>query len=287
MKTKELEELAGKIRMATIESMASIGFGHIGGAMSICDILAVLYGSVLKYDSHNPDWEERDQLILSKGHCGPALYATLALSGFFPLEELRTLNRLGTRLPSHCDRQKTPGIDMTTGSLGQGMSTAAGIALGNRLKGIDSYTYVIVGDGECQEGQVWEGIMFAAQQKLSHFIMLIDFNQQQLDGATADICDLSNLDERLRAFGFYTQKVNGHDVEALYQGLQKAKAQAEKPSAIIALTKKGHGCSFAESTPFNHYMNITPALAAEAQTTIIHRHREKYPAEEVLICPLT
>lgn len=272
MNKKESMKLAAQIRMSILDCLASIGFGHIGGSMSLAETLAVLYGDVMRYEPENPHMEERDYLVLSKGHCGPALYATLALKGFFEMQELSTLNRLHTKLPSHCDRQKTPGIDMTTGSLGQGVSSAMGIALGNKLRGGDNYTYLIVGDGEMQEGQAWEGVMFAAQQKLDKLIMLIDFNQKQLDGKVSDICGMENLDVRLSAFGFYAQRVNGHDVEAIYRAIENAKQNTGSPSAIVLETKKGYGCSISENVEFNHYMNVSQAQAEEAKRDIWARY---------------
>ena len=171
---KELNDFALDIRIATVDCLRSRGFGHIGGSLSIADLLAVLYGSVMRYDPKNPRWPERDKLVCSKGHAGPGVYAALALKGFFPYEELKTLNIPGTNLPSHCDRNKTPGIDMTTGSLGQGTSLAVGIALGDKLKGRDSRTFLIVGDGEADEGQVWEAAMFTAAKKVTNLMWFID-----------------------------------------------------------------------------------------------------------------
>lgn len=164
-RVEELEKFATDIRIQTIRQMKTRGFGHMGGAMSICDLLSVLYGEQMKYDADNPEWEERDWLICSKGHAGPAVYAALALKGFFPMDWLDTLNQPGTRLPSHCDHSKTPGIDVTTGSLGQGLSVAAGIAFAKKIEQKENTIFCIIGDGESQEGQNWEAVMFAAQQK--------------------------------------------------------------------------------------------------------------------------
>ena len=174
---KELEKFATQIRLETLKALTHLGFGHAGGALSIVETLAVLYGGVMNIDPQNSTWEARDWLVVSKGHSGPAVYATLALRGYFPLEDLLTLNQGGTKLPSHCDRTKTVGIDMTTGSLGQGVSSAIGIALGHRLDQRDNYTYLIIGDGECDEGQVWEGALFAAHQKLDRLIAFVDANK--------------------------------------------------------------------------------------------------------------
>ena len=167
---KDLELFAKNIRIQVLKALGELGFGHLGGAMSAADVLGVLYGGVMNVDPKNPQWEDRDYFVMSKGHAGPALYAALALKGYFPVEQLLTINTNGTRLPSHPDRNSTTGVDMSTGSLGQGMSTAIGIAHGNKMLGKDNYTYLLLGDGESQEGQVWEGALYAPQHKLSHLI---------------------------------------------------------------------------------------------------------------------
>ena len=194
----KLKAFAAEIRIAAIEAIHSIGSGHIGGALSIADALAVLYGREMRYDPQNPKWPERDKLVCSKGHAGPAVYGTLALKGFFPYEELKTLNRPGTHLPSHCDRNKTPGVDMTTGSLGQGTSLACGMALGDKLRGRDSRVFLIIGDGESNEGQVWEALSFAAAKKLGNLVVLLDWNKRQLDGWTKDISPWETMSPSLR-----------------------------------------------------------------------------------------
>jgi transketolase len=261
---REFNRFATKIRIETVREIASLGRGHIGGSMSLAEVLAVLYGDVMKVDPANPGWKERDWLVVSKGHAGPAVYAALALKGYFPMEELNTLNRPGTNLPSHCDRNKTPGIDMTTGSLGQGASSAMGIALGNRIDGKNNYTYLILGDGECQEGQVWEAVMFAAQQRLSHLIAFIDNNRQQADGYTRDICVLGDLTHKFVDFGWFAQSVDGHDVAQIYEAIAKAKKQNKQPALIVLNTVKGKGCSFAEGKVNNHNMTVTTEMMAEA-----------------------
>ena len=255
---KDILALAGEIRIATLETLGAFGSGHIGGAMSICDTLAVLYGGELRHDPENPGWQERDRLVLSKGHAGSALYSALALRGFFPREMLKTLNEGGTRLPSHCDMTKTPGVDMTTGSLGQGMSTAIGIALGARLNGWDSYTYLILGDGECDEGQVWEGAIFAPHQKLSNLVAFVDNNKKQLDGPISEVMSLGDIGAKFKAFGWHTQTINGHDVDAIKAAVQNAKIETGRPSAIILDTIKGYGCTFAENAESNHSMTCSP-----------------------------
>jgi transketolase len=263
-KIAELKRFAIQIRVAAMQEFRVLGFGHVGGTMSVIDLLAVLYGEVMKIDPKNPGWKDRDWLVLSKGHSGPALYATLALKGYFPEEELLTLNQPKTRLPSHCDRNKTPGVDMTTGSLGQGMSTAIGVALGNRLDKRQSYTYLILGDGECDEGQVWEGALFAGQRKLSNLIAFVDYNKQQLDGYTKDICDLGYLAGKFAAFDWFVQNIDGGDVGEIYAAIQKAKSQQKQPSMIVLNTEKGKGCTFAEHQLFNHHMTFTKEQVDQA-----------------------
>lgn len=260
-----LEKFAVQIRLETLKEFKHLGFGHVGGAMSIVEVLAVLYGEVMKYDPENPSWDQRDWLVLSKGHAGPSLYATLALKGFFPLERLKTLNQPATTLPSHCDRNLTPGVDMSTGSLGQGISTAIGVTLGNRMDHKDSYTYLILGDGECNEGQIWEGVLFAAHHKLGNLIAFIDYNKQQLDGYTKDILDLGDLAGKFSCFGWYTQEVDGHDVRMIFNAVEKAKnTAAGRPSVIVLHTAKGKGCSFAENVVDNHHMTFSDDLIDEA-----------------------
>ncbi|MGN0980868.1 MAG: transketolase [Candidatus Avoscillospira sp.] len=255
-KKKELQALAVKIRLAALEAIHSLGSGHLGGALSIADVLAVLYGEEMKIDPQNPKWPERDKLVCSKGHAGPAVYGTLAVKGFFPYEELKTLNRPGTRLPSHCDRNKTPGVDMTTGSLGQGTSLAAGMALGDRIKGRPSRTFLIVGDGESNEGQVWEALAFAAAKKLSNLVVLLDWNKRQLDGWTKDVYPMGDYVAKFEAFGFDTVKVDGNDVEAVAAALARTRKGGDKPYAIVLDTVKGAGIQEVADTPMNHSISV-------------------------------
>lgn len=263
-KIEELKRFATQIRLEAMHEFRALGFGHVGGSMSIVETLAVLYGGVMNIDPKNPRWKERDWLVMSKGHAGPALYATLALKGFFPLAELLTLNQAKTNLPSHCDRNRTPGVDMTTGSLGQGMSTAVGVAVGNRLDGRKNYTYLVLGDGECNEGQVWEGALFAGHRKLSNLIAFVDYNKKQLDGYTKDICDLGDVAAKFAQFNWFTQDIDGHDVGQIYAAIEKAKAQQQQPSVIVLNTIKGKGCSFAEDVFLNHHMTFTQEQADAA-----------------------
>ena len=245
-----------RIRIGIVRELTSLGIGHIGGAMSIADLLGVLYGGVMKVDPKNPRWEDRDWLVVSKGHAGPAVYSALANRGFFAMDVLDTLNKPGTTLPSHCDRNRTPGVDMTTGSLGQGISTAIGVAIGNRLMGRENTVYLVVGDGECDEGQIWEGILFCAQHKVDNLIMFIDYNKAQLDGPTDEICKLGDLRRKLEDFGWFAQNIDGHDTEAIYEAIECAKATRGVPSAIVLNTIKGKGCTLSESVASNHHINV-------------------------------
>ncbi len=256
-KNKAVRVFAEEIRVETLKEFAALGFGHVGGSMSVIEALAVLYGREMRIDPKNPQWPERDRLVMSKGHAGPALYATLALKGYFPLEVLKTLNQGGTILPSHCDRLKTPGVDMTTGSLGQGISLACGLAMGNRMQGRDSYTYLVLGDGECNEGQVWEGAMFAAHFKLNHLIAFVDLNKQQLDGTTDDVMSMGDMVAKFDSFGWLTKKVNGHNVDEIIEAIAAGKAQTEKPVMIILDTIKGNGCELALQRFPNHHIAFT------------------------------
>lgn len=273
-KVKELESFALNIRIETVRAIGTLGFGHMGGAMSVTDTIAVLYGEVLNIDPQNPKWEDRDWLVCSKGHAGPAIYSALALKGYFPKEDLLTLNTPGTHFPSHCDKNLTTGIDMTTGSLGQGASTALGVALGNRLKGKNNYTYLILGDGEIQEGQVWEAVMCAAQQKIDHLITFVDYNKQQLDGYTKDINDLGDIKAKFESFGWYAQDIDGHNAEKIYDAIEKAKENKGKPSVIVLNTVKGKGCSFAEGILSNHHMTVSKEQMEDALKALENKLQE-------------
>lgn len=260
-----MKDIAKEIRKLTLECISSIGQGHIGGSFSIVDVLTVLYFKQMNVDPKNPTMEGRDRLVVSKGHAGPGVYATLAYKGFFDKELLKTLNRFGTSLPSHCDMNKTPGIDMTAGSLGQGISCACGLALGAKLKHESSYVYCIIGDGESQEGQVWEASMFAHQQKLDNLIVFLDYNKLQLDGYTDDVNSLIDPYKKWESFGFYTQSVDGHDYEAIDKAIDNAKKNTGSPSMIILNTIKGKGVSFIEdATTSNHSMPISKEDLAKA-----------------------
>ena len=246
-KMQELRVFAQEIRVETLKTVGSLGFGHVPGAMSVIDALAVLYGEVMKVDPKNPHWEDRDWCVLSKGHAGPAMYATLGLKGFYPVEDAYTLNQPHTNFPSHTDRTKTPGVDLTTGSLGQGVSIAVGMALGAKHLGKDTKVFALVGDGESQEGQIWEAYMAAAHYKLDNLTVIIDNNGLQIDGTNDQVMSLGDLPAKLRAFGFdLIELPDGNDLDAIEAALSKP-TMPGKPKAILAHTVKGKGVSFMEN----------------------------------------
>lgn len=252
-----LQEKADKIRKLTIEMIGRLGVGHIGGSMSIVEVLTAIFYETGKMDATKPDWDLRDRVILSKGHAGPALYSVLAEKGYFPLELIKTLNQSNTTLPSHCDMNKTVGIDMTAGSLGQGLSAGCGMALAAKMDGNPCNIYVILGDGESQEGQVWEASMLAGSKKLDNLIVFLDDNKMQIDGMTAEINNIEPAADKWRAFGFFVQEVDGHDLAAIVGAINAAKANGEKPSMIVLHTVKGKGAYFCEGQLGSHSMNVT------------------------------
>ena len=262
----DLQKFADRIRYCSIKSMYASKGGHVGGVLSLCELMAVLYGKIMNYKPKDPRWKDRDKVVLSKGHCGPVLYSALALSGFFPEQELLTSNQNGGHLPSHCDMNKTTGVDMTTGSLGQGASTAAGMALGKKMLGRQGNVFLILGDGELNEGQVWEMAMFAKQHNLDNLITYVDWNHQQLDGYTADICDLGNIENLFKAFGFDAVTVNGHDVDAIEAATMNAlESRNGVPKCIVLDTIKGKGWSLTEGKTGIHHIPITDEMMAEAE----------------------
>lgn len=262
---KKIDLFAADIRENIMRAIASKGSGHVGGSLSIADTLAVLYGEVMNIDPKNPKKEDRDFIAISKGHAGPALYSALALKGFFPMEELLTLNKNNTILPSHTDRLKTPGVDLTTGSLGQGASLAAGAAFADKLNGNKSYTYLILGDGELDEGQIWECALFAAHRKLSNLITFVDANGKQLDGTTDEVCALGSIEQKFEAFGFNAIAVeNGNDTQQIYNAIVQAKEEKEKPSAIVLHTIKGAGLTKYEQMTNCHSVSVSSDDLEEA-----------------------
>lgn len=266
---QKLETFRDEIRLKTLKELYHLGFGHYGGSLSIIETLAVLYGEVMKVDPQNPKWKERDYFILSKGHGGPGLYATLALKGYFPEDILYTLNQNGTILPSHPDRNLTPGVDMTTGSLGQGISAAVGVALSHKLSHRDNYTYCMVGDGELNEGQCWEAIQFAAHHKLHRLFVFVDDNKKQLDGLTKEIIDPLDFEEKFRVFGFYAMKVDGRSLTEIYESIEKGKSQTVQPVAIILDTVKGQGVPYLEEKADNHHIRPSQADKGAIHAAIV------------------
>ena len=260
-----LEKIAREIRILTVKCIASLGSGHIGGSMSIVDVLTALYYKEMNVDPKNPLMEGRDRLVVSKGHAGPSVYATLAHKGYFPESELYTLNKYGTNLPSHCDMNKTPGVDMTTGSLGQGISCAIGLALGSKIKNDNATIYAIIGDGESQEGQVWEAAFFASHKKLDNLIVFLDYNKMQLDGTLEEVNDSGNMYDKFKSFGFDTYSIDGHNIDEIIATIEKAKTVKGMPHMIVLNTIKGKGVSFAEAAKANsHSMPVSKEALEEA-----------------------
>jgi transketolase len=263
-----LESIAKEIRRQVIKAIGEAGQGHVGGCLSIVDLLAVLYFDEMKINPEDDKMEGRDRLVLSKGHAGPALYSALALAGFFDTECLLTLNKPHTDLPSHCDMNKTKGIDMTAGSLGQGISCAVGIAIAAKITGGKEYVYAVIGDGESQEGSVWEASMCASQYRLDNLIVFLDNNSLQIDGTVDEVMSLIDPAAKWSAFGFKTFLADGHDVSAISAAIAEAKKFKDgKPAMIVLKTTKGKGVSFIEAEgAANHSMalnaeQVTQALA--------------------------
>lgn len=245
-----LKLLASEIRLETMKIIASKGNGHVGGSLSIADVLAVLYGEVMRYKPEDPDWKERDWLVLSKGHAGPAMYAALGIVGYYQKEDAYHLNEAGSDFPSHTDHSKTKGVDLTTGSLGQGISQAVGAALGNKMQGFDSHVFVICGDGECDEGQVWEAAQFAAHYHLDNLIGFVDNNGRQLDGTVEEVMSHGKgIGAKFDAFGWEVIDVkDGNDVKEVFEAIHRAYEIKDKPTMIILNTVKGKGIDFAEAS---------------------------------------
>jgi len=246
-KKKNLQILACKVRMGAIEGVYNAQSGHPGGSLSAADLFAYLYFKELKVDAKNPKDENRDRFVLSKGHCAPGLYAALALKGYFSWDELKKLRHIGAMLQGHPDMKGTPGVDMSTGSLGQGVSAACGMALAGKLDHKDYRVYAMLGDGELEEGQVWEAAMFASHQKLDNLCLMIDNNGLQIDGPVAEIGGPEPIDEKYRSFGFDVQTINGHDFDEIETAFDHAKTVKGKPCVIIAKTVKGKDVSYMEN----------------------------------------
>ena len=244
---KDLAVMAYKARLLAVEAVHRASSGHPGGSLSCADALTTLYFNEMNVNPNDPKWEERDRFVLSKGHCAPALYAVLALRGFFPVEDLRQLRSIKAHLSGHPDMKYVPGVDMSTGSLGQGLSTAVGMALAAKLQNKSYRTYAICGDGEMAEGQIWEALMAAAKWNLDNLCIFIDVNGLQIDGATKDVMPTEPLDKTLEAFNWHVVKIDGHDVTQILAALSEARRTKGKPTAILMSTTKGKGVSFMEN----------------------------------------
>ena len=246
-KKQQLAKIAAQIRVNILDATHAAGSGHPGGSLSITDILTYLYFEEMNIDPANPTMPERDRFVLSKGHCAPGLYSTLANRGYFPVEELTTLRKIGARLQGHPDMTLTPGVDMSAGSLGLGISSAAGMALAGKIDNKDYRVYTIVGDGESEEGQVWEACMFASHYKLDNLCVIVDWNGLQIDGPVTEVMNPTPHDKKLEAFGFHVISIDGHDFDQIEAAFAEAKAVKGKPTAIVAKTTKGKGVSFMEN----------------------------------------
>ena len=244
---EKLKEISKNIRRNIIEAVYNGKSGHPGGSLSIADILAVLYFNQMNVDINNPKWENRDRFILSKGHCSPALYGTLAEKGFFDKEKLKTFRKIDSNMQGHPDMNKIPGVDMTSGSLGQGLSVSNGIAISGKIDKKDYRVYCILGDGEIEEGQVWEAAMSSNKYKLDNLCVIVDNNNLQIDGTIEDIMNPYPIDEKFKSFGFEVIKIDGHNIEEIINAFEKAKQIKGRPTAIIAKTIKGKGVSYMEN----------------------------------------
>ena len=241
---KQLKITAAKVRLGILEGVYHAKSGHPGGSLSAADLITYLYFKEMKVDPQNPKWEDRDRFVLSKGHGAPALYAALALKGFFSMEEMKKLRHVGAMLQGHPDMKGTPGVDMSTGSLGQGISAACGIALSGKLSKKDFRVYTILGDGELEEGQGWEAAMFASHKQLDNLCVLVDYNDLQISGHLCEVCSPEPITDKFAAFGFHVISINGHDFSQIENALAEARTVTGKPTAIIASTHKGQGVSF-------------------------------------------
>lgn len=263
-KVKKVQEKAKLIRQHIIRMLAEAGSGHPGGSLSVTDILATLFFSgEMKYDPNNIEWPGRDYFILCKGHAAPALYATMAEAGYFSAKDLITIRKLGSKFQGHPDRNHLPGIEVSTGSLGQGLSVAVGMALGLRLDKKDNFVYAVLGDGESQEGQVWEAAMNAAAKKVDNLIAFLDRNELQIDGHTEEVKAIEPVAKKWEAFGWKTYSVNGHDIAEMLSTIQQAKKVKGMPVMIVANTVKGKGVSFMEGKV--NYHGVAPTKDEEKQ----------------------
>ena len=264
MDSKELQRMANKLRLHVVEMTYAANSGHPGGSLSAADIISALYFKVMRHDPKNPNWEDRDRFILSKGHVAPVLYAALAESGYFPVEDLITLRQLGSKLQGHPVRGKVPGVEMSTGSLGQGLSMSCGIALAGKMDGKDYKVYCMLGDGELQSGQNWEAAMFAHRYGLNNLIGFVDRNRLQIFGNTEEVMSLDPLPEKFRAFGWNVIIIDGHNIRQIIDACDKAARSKKNPTVIIMNTIKGKGVSFMENNVDFHGRSCKPDEYAKA-----------------------
>ena len=267
-KLKELSNHATNIRIGAVTAVHSASSGHPGGSLSIAEILSYLYFAEMRVKPEDPKWEDRDRLVLSKGHCAPGLYAALAEKGFFPKEELTTFRHIDGRLQGHPDMKGTPGVDMTTGSLGLGISASVGMALSAKIRNKDYRVYAILGDGEIEEGQVWEAAMAAAHYKLDNLCAFIDWNGLQIDGPTAEVMNSAPIEDKFAAFGWNALLINGNDLEEIEKAVECAKATKGKPTAIVCKTIKGKGVSYMENSVGWHGKAPNDAEYEQAMTEL-------------------
>ena len=263
MNTAELSKICRQVRRDIINMTANAGSGHPGGSLSAVELMTSVFHNHMRLDPKNPKWEDRDRFVLSKGHSAPCYYAVLASLGFIDRSEYANFRQLHSILQGHPDCKKVPGVDASTGSLGQGCSIAVGMALGAKKLGKDTQVFTLLGDGECQEGQIWEAVLFAAQQRLDNLVVFVDQNLEQLDGPVARVNNLESFAEKFSAFHWNVLEVDGHDYAQLHDAIQAAKVRNGAPTAIIMHTVKGKGCTFAEGK-FNHHINVSQEQAEEA-----------------------
>ena len=261
---QDLTDITRQMRAHMVRMLAEAGSGHPGGSLSATEVVASLYFKHMNIDPANPSWAERDRFVLAKGHAAPALYAALAMRGYFEVEELMTLRKLGSRLQGHPSMNLTPGVDMSTGSLGQGLSVANGMALAGRIDGLDYYVYCLMGDGEIEEGQVWEAAMSAGHYHLDHVIAFVDHNGLQIDGMNEHVMNVMPIAEKFEAFGWHAQVIDGADLDQIDAAIACAKATHGKPSVIVCETVKGKGVSFMENVVDWHGVAPTAEEAARA-----------------------
>lgn len=264
----QLQITACKVRMGIVESTHAAKCGHPGGSLSAADMFTYLYFREMRVDPQNPRWEDRDRFVLSKGHCAPGLYAALAHRGFFPVADLVTLRKVGSYLQGHPNMNSVPGVDMSTGSLGQGISTACGMALAAKTQGKDYRVYTLLGDGEIQEGQVWEACMFASHYRLDNLCVIIDNNGLQIDGDIRKVMSPYPIDEKLRAFGFHVQAIDAHDFDAIEGAMHTARTVKGQPSAIVMKSVKGKGVSFMENNAGWHGVAPNDEQYTQAMTEL-------------------